>query len=41
MAQFGWNAGEYTKFSSAQEKWADQLLSKIKLAGNEDVLDLG
>ena len=41
MAKFEWNADEYTKFSSAQEKWADELLLKIKLAGNEDVLDLG
>ncbi len=41
MAKFEWNADEYTKYSSAQEKWADELLSKINLNGKEDILDLG
>jgi trans-aconitate 2-methyltransferase len=41
MPKFEWNAEEYTKFSSAQEKWARELLAKLDLKGNEDVLDLG
>ncbi len=41
MAKFKWNADEYAKFSSQQEKWADELLAKIDLKGNENVLDLG
>ncbi len=41
MAKFEWNADEYAKYSSAQEKWANELLAKIDLKGNENVLDLG
>ncbi len=41
MAEFKWNADEYSKYSSAQEKWANELLSKIHLKGTEHVLDLG
>lgn len=41
MPKFEWNADEYAKHSSAQEKWAKELLAKLKLKGNENVLDLG
>lgn len=41
MQKFEWNADEYAKHSSAQEKWAKELLAKLQLNGNENVLDLG
>lgn len=41
MAKFEWNADEYAKYSSGQEKWAKELLAKLELNGNEAVLDLG
>lgn len=41
MTKFDWNADEYSKYSSGQEKWAKELLAKLKLNGNEAVLDLG
>lgn len=41
MPKFEWNADEYAKYSSGQEKWAKELLAKLKLNGNEAVLDLG
>jgi trans-aconitate 2-methyltransferase len=41
MPKFEWNADEYSKHSSAQEKWAKELLAKLKLMGNEEVLDVG
>lgn len=41
MSKFEWNADEYAKYSSGQEKWAKELLAKLKLNGNEALLDLG
>ena len=41
MPKFEWNAGQYAKHSSSQEKWAKELLVKLKLKGNEKLLDLG
>lgn len=41
MQKFEWNADEYSKYSSGQEKWAKELLAKLKLRGDESVLDLG
>ncbi len=41
MQKYEWNADEYAKHSSAQEKWAMELLVKLKLKGHENVLDLG
>ncbi len=41
MARFEWNAGEYAKYSSAQKTWAEELIAKLNLKGNEHVLDLG
>ncbi len=41
MQKFKWNADEYARYSSGQEKWAKELLAKLKLRGNENVLDLG
>jgi trans-aconitate 2-methyltransferase len=41
MPKFEWNADQYAKHSSSQEKWAKELLTKLKLKGNEKLLDLG
>lgn len=41
MSKFEWNAGEYAKYSSAQKTWAAELVEKLNLKGNEQVLDLG
>lgn len=39
MAQ--WNAQDYAKSSSAQAVWAQDLIAKLNLSGNETVLDVG
>ncbi len=36
-----WNAVDYAKNSSAQLQWAQGLMSKLALRGNETVLDIG
>jgi trans-aconitate 2-methyltransferase len=36
-----WNAEDYAKNSSAQLQWAQELISKLTLQGNESVLDIG
>lgn len=36
-----WNATEYAKNSSEQQKWARELIAKLHLHGDERVLDLG
>lgn len=36
-----WNAKEYSKSSSAQEKWANELIAKLSFKGNERILDIG
>lgn len=36
-----WNPEDYERHSSAQEKWADALISGLKLKGNERILDIG
>jgi trans-aconitate methyltransferase len=36
-----WNAGDYHKNSSEQQRWGLELLDKIALSGNERVLDVG
>ncbi|HSD56594.1 MAG TPA: methyltransferase domain-containing protein [Methanotrichaceae archaeon] len=41
LAQHKWNPEDYEKNSSAQEKWADTLISGLKLKGNEHILDIG
>lgn len=38
---YQWNAADYHKNSEAQRQWADELLSKLDLVGNERVLDVG
>jgi trans-aconitate methyltransferase len=41
MKKYKWNADEYSKFSSAQHKWAKESIEKVKLKKNENVLDVG
>lgn len=36
-----WNAAEYAANSSVQQAWARELIAKLKLLGNENVLDVG
>jgi trans-aconitate 2-methyltransferase len=36
-----WNAEDYARNSSVQQKWADELISKLRLKGNESLLDIG
>lgn len=36
-----WDAKDYQKNSSAQQKWARELISKLELKGHESVLDIG
>jgi trans-aconitate methyltransferase len=36
-----WNATDYAKNSSEQQKWARELIAKLHLRGDERVLDLG
>ena len=38
---YEWDAKEYHEHSSEQQKWAEELIGKIKLNGNERVLDIG
>jgi trans-aconitate 2-methyltransferase len=40
-ARHKWNAEDYTKNSSAQLQWAQELISKLALQGCESVLDIG
>ena len=36
-----WNPEDYERNSSAQQKWADEVLAKLALRGDELVLDIG
>lgn len=36
-----WNAQDYEQNSSAQQKWAQELIAKLDLKGHEHILDLG
>ena len=36
-----WNAADYANNSSAQESWANELIEKLSLQGNERLLDIG
>lgn len=36
-----WNADDYAKHSSSQYKWAQELIPKLNLSGNETLLDIG
>lgn len=36
-----WNPTDYSRHSSQQQKWAQELIAKLALKGNETVLDIG
>jgi len=38
---FNWNAADYNKSSPAQQMWAQELIAKLGLFGNEQVIDIG
>jgi trans-aconitate methyltransferase len=38
---YSWNACDYAKHSSSQYGWAKELIPKLKLCGNEALLDIG
>jgi trans-aconitate 2-methyltransferase len=40
-AKHNWNADDYAKNSTAQKQWAQELIAKLSLRGNESVLDIG
>ena len=39
--QSKWNAAAYAANSSVQQSWARELIAKLKLRGDEHVLDMG
>jgi trans-aconitate 2-methyltransferase len=41
MNTYNWNARDYEKNSQSQQNWARELIKKLSLQGNEDVLDIG
>jgi len=41
MQTYQWNAVEYSKSSAIQQQWARELIHKLELKGNEQVLDIG
>ena len=41
MKQQNWNAKDYAQHSKGQELWARELIAKLDLQGDEDILDLG
>jgi trans-aconitate 2-methyltransferase len=40
-AEQSWNATDYARNASAQAEWAAELIEKLKLRGNESLLDIG
>jgi len=38
---YQWDAKEYASQSTAQQKWARELIGKLRLSGDEKVLDIG
>jgi trans-aconitate 2-methyltransferase len=41
MPAYQWNASDYEKNSSQQQLWARELIEKLKLRGDETLLDVG
>jgi trans-aconitate 2-methyltransferase len=39
--KYTWNAGDYAKNSTAQLRWAEELIAKLALKGCESVVDIG
>lgn len=38
---YSWNSDDYRKHSSVQYEWAQELIKKLGLTGEESVLDIG
>ncbi len=38
---YQWNAADYASHSAAQQEWAMELINKLRLFGNEALLDIG
>lgn len=38
---YRWNASDYAAYSTAQQQWAEELIAKVGLRGEERVLDIG
>jgi len=38
---YSWNASEYDKYSYSQYEWAEELIPKLELKGNESLIDIG
>ncbi len=41
MKSYAWDAADYERSSSAQHKWAKELIAKLNLKGVEHLLDIG
>ncbi len=41
LKKYAWNAEDYAKHSTAQQQWATELIPKLRLVGNEALLDIG
>jgi trans-aconitate 2-methyltransferase len=41
MKKYDWNAKDYKKHSHAQLQWARELVEKLHLKGNKEILDIG
>lgn len=41
MKKYNWNAEDYKQHSKNQQKWARELIARLKLKGTEDILDIG
>lgn len=41
MKKFNWDANDYSNFSSEQRKWGMELISKLNLKKDDEVLDVG
>lgn len=41
MEKFKWDADDYSNFSSEQQKWGRELISKLNLKEDDEVLDIG
>jgi ubiquinone/menaquinone biosynthesis C-methylase UbiE len=41
MDNYKWDAKDYSNFSSGQQKWGRELISKLSLKENDTVLDIG
>ena len=41
MNTYSWNAQDYERNSQAQQKWGQEVITKLNLKGTENILDLG